>query len=220
MSNSFRKRDRKALIVAGGYPPHKPMEIAEILADLLRQEHFQVEISDTWEVFNNREKIMQLDLIVPNYTMGTITTQQLDNFLDAVNNGTGVAGLHGGMGDTFRTELRYQLMVGGHFLDHPEYRIKVHITNKNHPITQGIPDFEVNDEHYYMLIDPAIEVLATSYYETYPPEVSKPVYMPVMWIKKYGKGRVFYNSIGHSPEIVIRPEILTIMRRGMVWAAR
>jgi type 1 glutamine amidotransferase len=211
---------RKALIITGGYPPHQPMEVSKILADLLRQENFEVEISDTWEVFNDKEKVMQLDLIVPNWTMGTITPQELDNFLEAVNNGTGVAGMHGGMGDTFRTELRYQLMVGGHFVAHPGNRFKVQIINKVHPITHGIKDFEVTDEHYYMLIDPAIEVLATSYYEPYPPEVTKPVYMPIVWTKKYGKGRVFYSSIGHSPQILLMPEVLKLMRRGMVWAAK
>ncbi|WP_100408037.1 ThuA domain-containing protein [Bacillus solitudinis] len=219
-TSSRQQRSRKAIIVAGGWEPHKPMEIAEILARLLKQENFEVEIVNTWEVFNDRAKVMQMDLIVPNWTEGTITPQQLDNFLDAVNNGTGVAGMHGGMGYTFPTELRYQFMVGGVFVTHPGTRFKVEITNKAHPITRGLSDFEVIDEHYYMLLDPAIEVLATSYYESYPPEVSKPVYMPIVWTKKYGKGRVFYNSIGHSPEILLMPEVLTLMRRGMAWAAR
>jgi uncharacterized protein len=218
--NDFRQRGKRALIVSGGYPPHEPMEKAEIFADLLRQEHFDVEISTTWDVFNEKEKIKQLDLIVPNFTMGTITPEQMDTFLEAVNNGTGVAGMHGGMGDAFRTELRYQLMVGGHFVAHPEYHINVQIVNKEHPITKGLNNFEVKDEHYYMLLDPAIEVLATSYYEPYPPEVTKAVYMPIVWIKKYGKGRVFYSSLGHSTETLLQPEILTLMRRGMVWATR
>jgi type 1 glutamine amidotransferase len=220
LNNEFRRHSRKALILVGGYPPHKPFEISKILADLIRQENFIVEVSETWEVFNDKEKVMTFDLIVPNWTMGEITPQQLENFLGAVNNGTGVAGMHGGMGDALRNELLYQLMVGGHFVAHPGNKFNVQIINKTHPITQGISNFVVKDEHYYMLIDPAIDILATSYYEPYPPEVTKPVYMPVVWTKKYGKGRVFYNSIGHSPEVLLMPEVLTIMKRGMVWAAR
>lgn len=219
-SNGFRQRTKKALIVSGGYAPHQPKEIAEILADLLRQDNFDVEISETWDVFNDKAKVMQMDLIVPNWTEGTVTPQQLDNLLETISNGTGLAGLHGGMGYTFPCESRYQLMVGGNFAAHPGYRFKVLIKDKENPITRGISDFEVATEHYYMLIDPAIEVLATSYYETYPPEVWRPVFMPVVWTKKYGKGRVFYNALGHSTDIVMIPEVLTMMRRGMAWAAR
>jgi len=218
--NDLRTDRKKALLISGGYEPHKPKEKAEILASILVSEGFDVEMTDSWDVFDDKEKIMQLDLIVPNYTMGTITSQQLDNFLEAVANGTGVAGMHGGMGDALRAEVRYQLMVGGQFMTHPEYRYKVQILKKDHPITTGINDFELQDEHYYMLIDPGIDVLATSYYEPSPPEITTPAYMPIIWTKKYGKGRVFYSSIGHSPETLRKPEVLTLMRRGMVWAAR
>ena len=149
-SNGFRQRTKKALIVSGGYAPHQPKEIAEILADLLRQDNFDVEISETWDVFNDKAKVMQMDLIVPNWTEGTVTPQQLDNLLETISNGTGLAGLHGGMGYTFPCESRYQLMVGGNFAAHPGYRFKVLIKDKENPITRGISDFEVATEHYYM----------------------------------------------------------------------
>lgn len=211
---------RKALIVSGGGPLHQPQEIAGILAELLRQENFEVEVSNTWDVFDQREKIMKMNLIVPNWGEASATPQQLNNLFDAVSSGTGLAGLHAGMGYTFPGNSRYHLMVGGLFAAHPGNHFRVLIRDPNNSITRGIPDFDVTTEHYYMLTDPSIEVLATSYYETYPPEVWSPVFMPVVWIKKYGKGRVFYNALGHTPEIVLMPEVLTLMRRGMKWAAR
>ncbi|MFC5471274.1 ThuA domain-containing protein [Cohnella suwonensis] len=217
------RRHKKALIIQGGYPPHRPKEIAAILARLLRQANFEVEIADTLDVLLDREKVMRMDLIVPDWTLGTMTPEQLRSLLDAVSNGTGVAGMHGGMGDAFRCEIEYQLMVGGQFVAHPGgagVTYPVHICNPNHPITAGIRDFTVTSEQYYMLVDPANEVLATTLFKVHPPEVWREVVMPVVWIKKYGRGRVFYCSLGHSLDVVTKPEVLTMMQRGMVWAAR
>ncbi|MBW5446071.1 hypothetical protein GE107_08350 [Cohnella sp. CFH 77786] len=216
-------KSRTALILQGGYLPHKPREIAEILAGLLRKENFQVEISNTLDSLLDKEKLRRTDLIVPDWTLGTLTQEQLRNFLDAVSRGTGVAGMHGGMGDAFRGEIDYQLMVGGQFVAHPGgegVTYQVHIVNRNNPITAGIRDFTVTSEQYYMLVDPANEVLATTRFQVHPPEVWREVIMPVVWTKKYGKGRVFYCSLGHSLNIVTMPEVLTMMQRGMVWAAR
>ncbi|MDQ8738461.1 ThuA domain-containing protein [Paenibacillus sp. LHD-38] len=213
-------RRKKALIVSGGVAPHQPQEVGALLSWLLRREGFEVEHYGSWDVFDDKEKISRLDLIIPNYTDGTITKSQLDNFLEAVNGGTGVAGLHGGMGDAFRCEQRYQLMVGGVFTAHPEYHFTVVMNDKHHFITRGLQDFNITTEHYYMLIDPSIHVLATSYYGTHQPEVWRPTVMPIVWIKSYGEGRVFYNSLGHTSDIVKLTEVLTLMHRGMLWAAR
>jgi type 1 glutamine amidotransferase len=220
--NGYSKH-KKALIIQGGYQPHRPKEIAAILAELLRQEDFEVEISDTLDILLDREKLMRTDLIVPDWTRGTITQEQLRSFLDAVSNGTGVAGMHGGMGDAFHCEIEYHLMVGGEFVAHPGeagVTYQVHICNRDHAIMAGIRDFIVTSEQYYMLVDPSIEVLATTLVKVHPPEVWREVVMPVVWTKKYGKGRIFYCSLGHSLDVVTMPEVLTIMKRGMVWAAR
>jgi type 1 glutamine amidotransferase len=44
--------------------------------------------------------------------------------------------------------------------------------------------------------------------------------MPVVWTKTYGRGRVFYNALGHQANIVAAEPNLTLMRRGFVWAAK
>jgi type 1 glutamine amidotransferase len=220
--NSWRKK--RALILQGGWPGHHPEEVSAVLAGILREEGFEVEISETLDVLLDRQKLRQIDLIVPNWTMGEITGEQLAGFLEAVENGTGVAGLHGGMGDAFRGEIQYQLMTGGQFLAHPGNELaayKVEIVDPDHPIMEGIQDFAVTTEQYYMMTDPANHVLAVSRFtHKAPPVVWREVTMPLAWIKQYGKGRVFYNSLGHSIDIIKRPEVMTMMRRGMVWASR
>jgi hypothetical protein len=43
--------------------------------------------------------------------------------------------------------------------------------------------------------------------------------MPVTWVKRYGQGRVFYTSLGHVAKVFEIPEAVTMLRRGLVWAA-
>lgn len=206
---------KRVLIVQGGWDGHQPKEVAEILGGLLKAEEFEVEISDTLDSLLDEEKLLQLDLIVPVWTMGSITQEQLNPLLNAVKNGTGIAGCHGGMGDSFRNEVEYQYMVGGQWVAHPGndgVHYDVNITDNTHPLTEGISDFEVISEKYYMHVDPAINILATTSFDD--------VKMPVVWSKNYGKGKVYYCSLGHQANIVSMPEVLELMRRGMVWAAK
>jgi type 1 glutamine amidotransferase len=215
---------KKALIFHGGWEGHEPAEVAEILAGILREENFDVKITDTLETLE-KEDLTVYDLIVPNWTQGTITDEQLNPLLEAVAKGTGLAGLHGGMGDSFRTATRYQFMVGGQWVEHPgndgvEY--VVNIVDRNHPLTKDMDDFTVVSEQYYMHIDPAIKVHATTRFPVVdgPHAANGPVDMPVVWTKMWGKGRVYYNSLGHVANIVRMPEVMLLMRRGFLWAAR
>ncbi|MBM3189376.1 MAG: hypothetical protein FJZ90_11720 [Chloroflexi bacterium] len=206
---------KRALIVQGGWQGHEPKPVSEILAGALRERGFEVEISDTLDAFRDLEKLKGLDLIVPIWTMGRIEREQLQPLLEAVKSGVGIAGVHGGMGDAFRQETEFQFMVGGQWVAHPggdgvEY--EVHIEDVESPITAGLHDFTVHSEHYYMHVDPGNRVLATTRFGD--------VVMPVTWTKMYGKGRVFYCSLGHVAQVFEQdPQILEMVARGMVWAA-
>jgi Uncharacterized protein conserved in bacteria len=220
-----RLKRKTALIVYGGYPGHDPREVARILAQILRQEHFIVEISDSLDVFLDTEKLRRTDLIVPVWTLGTITEQQLDNLLNAVASGTGIAGVHGGIVDAFRGEVRYQGMIGGQFIAHPGEQgvtYSVCMTDPYNPLVSGIGNFVVREtEQFYVLVDPSIQVLAVTCFDRVnPPLVWRPVTMPVAWWKMYGEGKVYVLTPGHSPDIVLVPQITEMIRRGMVWAAR
>jgi type 1 glutamine amidotransferase len=206
---------KKALIVQGGWDGHQPKEVAEIFAGLLREEDFEVEVSDTLDSLLDGEKLSGLNLIVPVWTMGTISKEQLDPLLAAVKSGVGIAGCHGGIGDSFRNETEFQFMVGGQWVAHPGndgVNYTVNITRKDHPLMAGLEDFQVCSEQYYMHVDPGNQVLATTNFGD--------IVMPVVWTKMYGEGKVFYCSLGHQANIVQMPEVLTIMRRGLVWAAK
>jgi uncharacterized protein len=207
---------KQALIVWGGWDGHQPEEVAGIFGDVLREEGFDVEVSDTLDSFRDAQRLASVDLIVPVWTMGKIEKEQLEPLLAAVEKGgTGIAGCHGGMGDSFRNEVNYQYMVGGQWVAHPGndgVTYTVRMKDHEQPLTQGIEDFIVVSEKYYMHVDPAIQVHAVTDFGD--------VEMPVVWTKTFGAGKVYYNSLGHQANIVRMPQTLELMRRGMLWAAR
>lgn len=216
---------KKALVVWGGWDGHQPKEVAEIFRKVLAEESFDVEISGTLDAFKDETKLVGLDLMVPVWTFGKLTAEQANPLFNAVKSGVGIAGCHGGMCDAFRENCEYQFMTGGQWVAHPGndgVRYTVNVRDPHHPVMEGIPDFEVTSEQYYMHVDPAVKVLASTKFPVAdgPHAPNGTVDMPVIWTKYYGKGRVFYDSLGHSAGVVASEPNLTIMRRGFRWAAR
>ena len=212
-------KQKSALIIYGGWEGHEPLRMAEIFQSALEVDGFKVEAADTLAALDDREKLQQLDLILPCWTMDKLSDKQKGNLLEAVSSGVGLGGFHGGMGDAFRGCTEYEWMVGGHFVGHPhvgEYTVCK--TSTSHPITDGLPEsFEYNSEQYYMLVDPGITVLADTVY-TYE---GRECTMPVVWIKHWGKGRVFYSALGHqAKEFSDCPHVMEMTLRGLEWAAR
>jgi len=215
---------RRALIVWGGWDGHQPKEVAELFRTTLEKENFEVEVSDTLEAFADAEKLMGLDLIVPVWTMGKIEQAWVNNVSAAVQAGVGLAGCHGGMCDSFRENVDWQFMTGGQWVAHPgndgvEYTVNIKAGSS--PLTEGIDDFAVKSEQYYLHVDPAVEVLATTRFPTVPGphSLNKAVDMPVVWTKRWGVGRVYYNSLGHQANIIEMPVVTELMRRGFLWCA-
>lgn len=216
---------KQALVVWGGWDGHQPKEVAEIFRRVLSEEGFAVEVSDTLDAFKDEQKVAGLSLIVPVWTMGKLTPEQGGPVFKAVQAGVGIAGCHGGMCDAFRENTEWQFMTGGQWVAHPGndgVRYTVDNRDPGHPVMQGVTSFEVASEQYYLHVDPAVKVLATTKFPVAdgPHSPNGTVDMPVVWTKYYGKGRVFYNALGHSAAVVSSEPCLTIMRRGFLWAAR
>ena len=156
---------KNALIVRGGWDGHEPVQVSELFAKILRAKGYSVELSESLDSFLDEEKLLGLDLIVPVWTMGKIGEAQLKPVLKAVESGVGLAGCHGGMCDAFRECCDWQFMTGGQWVAHPgndgvEYVVR--IARGTSPIVDGIEDFAVKSEQYYLHFDPAVKVLATT----------------------------------------------------------
>jgi len=213
---------KKVLMIWGGWDGHEPKQCVDAMAPVLEQDGYDVTISDTMDSYLDEELMNSVDLVVPVWTMGQITNEQQSGLLNAIEKGVGIAGWHGGMCDSFRMNTTYQFMTGGQWVAHPggivEY--EVNIINHVDPITKGISDFKMSSEQYYMHTDPGNEVLATTTFTGEHNAWIEGCVMPVVWKRMWGKGRVFYTSLGHVAKDFEVPEVKEIVRRGMHWAAR
>jgi uncharacterized protein len=212
---------KKALIVWGGWAGHEPEACAVVVREMLREESFEVDVETGTGCFADPD-LNRFDLIVPIYTMATILEEESKRLASTIETGTGLAGFHGGMGDSFRSDTHYQFVTGGQWVAHPGNIIDftVNIVKSDDPIIEGINDFHYHSEQYYMHVDPSNEVLATTTFSGFYCSWIEGVTMPVVWKRRYGSGHVFYSSLGHVAREFQVPEMAAIFRRGMVWAAR
>lgn len=214
-------KGKKILMVWGGWEGHEPKQFTYKLKEKLDEQGAIVTVSDSLGVYTNKELMSSVDLIIQAWTMGKISKEQEKGLLEAVKNGTGLAGVHGGLADSFRENTEYQYMVGGQWVAHPGGVIDytVEITDKNDPVTKGINDFKMHSEQYYMHVDPNVKVLATTTFNADHNDWIDGAVIPVAWKKTYGKGRVFYLSVGHVAKDFDVPEAMEILVRGVKWAS-
>ena len=215
---------KRALITWGGWPGHEPDKVAALFAAVLRDAGFEVEVTDTLACFDDKAALEALALIVPVWTMSTIEKERTQNVADAVAGGVGLAGCHGGMCDAFRNDVLWQFMTGAQWVAHPgndgiEYRVRM---VSDDPLVAGIGDFDVRTEQYYLHVDPAVKVHAVCDFPLVdgPHAANGPVAMPVAFTKLWGKGRVYYNALGHQADVIDHGPAREMIRRGTLWAAR
>jgi type 1 glutamine amidotransferase len=213
-------KGKKVLMVWGGWLGHEPKQCIDIFAPWIKEQGADVTISDTLDAYLDQEMMRSLDLIIQVWTMGKITGDQERALLKAVRGGIGLAGWHGGLADSFRQNTEYQFMVGGQWVAHPggviDYR--VNIVDHQDPVTKGLSDFDMHSEQYYMHVDPNVKVLATTTFTDEHASWIKGCVIPVIWKKMYGKGRIFYTSLGHVSADLLVPEAREIVKRGILWA--
>ena len=213
---------KTVLVTWGGWEGHEPKRCVDVFVPWLQNRGFRVEVANTLDCYLDSGLMGELDLIVPVWTMSSITKEQEQALLDAVRGGVGIAGWHGGMADSFRDNPHYQFMVGGQWVAHPggviDYRVT--ITNHDDPITRGLDDFDLRSEQYYMHVDPGNEVLAVTEFSGEHGGASwiRGTVMPVVWKRRFGGGRVFYTSLGHVASDFDAPQTAEIVKRGMLWA--
>jgi type 1 glutamine amidotransferase len=228
---------RQALLVRGGWDGHMPVETTDSFIPFLRENDFDVRVEEGTAAYADEAFMDTVDLVVQVNTMSTIEDAEFRGLQRAVLRGTGMAGWHGGIADSYRNNADYLHMIGGQFAHHagkdPAERVgqqsdnyipyTVHITEygKTHPITQGIEDFDLVTEQYWVLSDEYNDVLATTTQDARPWDAwNRPVTAPAIWTRQWGNGRIFVSAPGHRLEIVEDPNVRTIIERGLLWAAR
>ena len=228
---------RSALIVRGGWDGHMPVETTDSFRPFLERNGFDVRVEETNDVYADADYLASVDLIVQTMTMSTIEKEPLAGLIAAVEAGTGMAGWHGGIADSYRNSSDYQQFMGGLFASHPgkhpserhgeqddnyvPHRYEITELGRSHPITAGIDDFELTTEQYWVLHDDLIDVLATTTQAVREWDPwHRPITSPAIWTREWGRGRIFVSTPGHRIEITDDPTVRTIIERGMLWAAR
>jgi type 1 glutamine amidotransferase len=228
---------RRALVVRGGWDGHMPVETTDLFIPFLEAHGFEVRVADDTAVYVEADYLAGVDLIVQINTMNTIKPEELTGLQHAVLDGTGMAGWHGGIADSYRNSADYLHMIGGQFAHHaakdPAERMgdgtdnfipyTVHITDlgRQHPITEGIDDFDLVTEQYWVLSDEYNDVLATTTQEARSWDAwNRPVTAPAIWTRQWGQGRIFVSAPGHQLDVVQDTNVRTIIERGLLWAAR
>ncbi|MGW6060302.1 ThuA domain-containing protein [Streptomyces sp. NPDC055189] len=216
---------KRALVVRGGWDGHAPVAASDRHVTALKEDGYAVTVSDTLDSYLDADLLTATDLVVQCWTMGEITDPQAEGLSRAVRAGTGLAGWHGGIIDAFRAQTRYHLMTGGQFVHHAREFSTFEVVpvpgKADHPVLAGIDAFTVTTEQYYLHVDPAIDVLATSLYAHDPdhPDLAG-TQVPVTWTRRWGEGRVFVTTLGHSLADLEVPQTDAMIRKGMAWATR
>ena len=228
---------RRALVVRGGWFGHQPVEATDLFVPHLQAHGFQVDLHDSPAPYADAAYMAGVHLVVQCMTMSTIERDELAGLRAAVAAGTGMAGWHGGIADSYRNSSDYQQLIGGLFACHPgkhpdertgeqsdnyvPYRVNLLPEAADHPITQGLSDFDLVTEQYWVLADSYIDVLATTTQAVRPwDEWHRPVPSPAIWTRQWGEGRIFVCTPGHRVEVLQDPTVRTVVERGMLWAAR
>jgi type 1 glutamine amidotransferase len=201
------------------------VETTDLFVPYLRETGYEVVLEDSLEVYADAELMARTDLIVQSWTMGEILPDELAGLRDAVAAGTGLAGWHGGIVDSFRLASDYVQLTGGQFVAHPgdivDHTDEIVPERADHPVVAGIGTITLRSEQYWVATDPLIDVLATTTLVPGPGDPGgRPVVSPAVWTRRWGQGRVFVCTPGHHTADLELPEVRTIMERGMLWASR
>ncbi|MFE6967813.1 ThuA domain-containing protein [Isoptericola sp. NPDC057653] len=229
---------RRALVVRGGWDGHQPVETTDSFLPFLAEHGYDVRVEDETAVYADAAYMADVDVVVQTVTMSTIAPDELRGLTAAVRAGTGLAGWHGGIADSYRSSSDYLHLVGGQFATHPakapqeelpgdgtdcfvRHTVDIVPERADHPVVAGISDFELTTEQYWVLTDEYNDVLATTTIAAPDHEPwHRPVTCPAVWTRQWGEGRVFVSTPGHRLDVVDDPSVRTIIERGILWASR
>jgi len=139
--------------------------------------------------------------------------EQEKGLCDFVRNGGAFVGVHSAT-DAFKRSDPYWEMVGGRFAGHGGGKFQVVILDHEHVITKPMADFEIQDETYRHRYHPESEKLLHHLIRCNRGKEQQ----SMAWVRPYGKGRMFYTSLGHGTPAWKNPAFQRLVVRGLYWA--
>lgn len=166
-----------------------------------------------------RRRLDRADAVVFANTSGELPLPSRPALRRFVLSGGAFVGTHSAS-DTLHSWPGYARLMGGEFARHGAVEPgRLVIARRRHRITRGLPRaFEVTDEFYEFAAPPLARtrVLVRLDPDSVPDETGESV--PLVWMRRYGEGRVFYNALGHRQETWRDPNFRRLTARGLAWA--
>jgi putative membrane-bound dehydrogenase-like protein len=164
------------------------------------------------------EKLKNVDIVVF-YTTGVLPFKVQD-LADWVKGGGRFMGLHSAT-DTFHDTPVYQKLIGGEFQEHPwtaDTTVTIKTLDPDHPAAKpwGAGDTFKEEIYHQKNFDPAAEhvIIDLDMQKT---ALKKPYLVPIAWCKQYGKGKVFYTSLGHREDMWTNPKYQAHLVGAIKW---
>ena len=180
---------------------------------LSKSEQIEARFSQDYKVLATGLNLFEAVLF---YTdIGELTEAQEKGLLSFIEAGGGFFGLHTAAA-SFRECEGYHRMLNGFFNGHsPHMDFTVTVSDDSDPITEGLSDFAVTDELYYLKHDPdRSHPLLTAYDET------KDETHVIAFKHTCGEGRVFFFALGNDMAVLENLSFQEVVRRGALWVGR
>ncbi|MCF7668960.1 MAG: ThuA domain-containing protein [Verrucomicrobia bacterium] len=165
------------------------------------------------------EKYDAIFMSIYNASLPTISDEAKENLLNFVKNGKGIIISHL-TSASFKEWPEFKELCGRYWVmgtsgHGPRGVFQAQIKDKDHPITEGLEDFRVFDELYAKLQgDADIHVLVEAESDW------SGNTEPLVFTRKYGKGRVLHETFGHDRKAIMDPSVKKIIINGCQWAAK
>jgi type 1 glutamine amidotransferase len=205
-------QNRKKILLYQGGRDYNQDKTYRIFKNILN--NYIVDCFVNVDVFDNKD-FFKYDTTIFFSQEGKLSTIQEENLLDFIGSGKGFVGLHGASA-SFKNNKKYFDMLGGRFINHKSLQeFLVKIVDKKHEITRDLENFYFKDEPYRhdFSMTKNIRILAEAHYN----DKDKINPEPIMWIKNFKKGRIFFCSLGHRTISLKEPIFQTIIIRAVEW---
>jgi type 1 glutamine amidotransferase len=214
----------KVLLVTGDdvLPYHDWHTVSQALKEtLVSCGKFEVRVCEDAGVLDSAATLGRYDLVLLDYYNAktpTLSAGAKENLASFVKDGKGLVITHLSSA-SFKEWEEFHKLCGRYWVmgksgHGPRGVFKARITKTDSPVTQGLADFEADDELYSKLQgDVPITVLLEA-----DSDWSKKT-EPLVFTVEYGKGRVFHETLGHDAKAVNNPTVQKLIQRGCEWAA-
>ncbi len=214
-----------ALVVSGGGPYMDPWHdfsaTSARLAEIVRGLGYSVDVTEQVEdalAGPPDAKLLVLNIGNP---AGPRPQERMDAVADGLArhlaSGGSLLGVHSSSTSLTGMRLWPEILGGrwvrGTSMHPPLAKCTVSVTEVDHPIIEGLPDFSVIDERYsYLEVQPGVPVICEHHFED--------AIHPLVWAHEYGGGRVVYDGLGHNVGSYDAPGHVRLVERSVQWLLR